>query len=296
MQAVIYIFVFTSISLVSNYFIKKILVGPQEFKKPTFLIKTILINPFFNFLKKFNTRIFKMGLLSKYRENIKYKIQYVGLLGEIDADTFIIYQETLGLIFVVVGLVILPHLHIGSVILVPIYLLFFAFFGFYLVYMYLVNLIMKRKRIILKKWPFVLDLISISVSAGMDFVNSVERIVSKAEEVDPLIEELRTFLNEIKLGKRRTQALLEMGRRLDIPVINSVLVDIVQAEEMGTPLAYVLKLESREYRQRRAQFAEKKAMEAPVKMLFPLLFFIFPSVFLVLLGPILIQYISRGLK
>lgn len=153
----------------------------------------------------------------------------------------------------------------------------------------------KRRRhgTIERALPFVLDLLTLSVEAGMDFMNAIQRIVQK-RKVDPLSEELLLTFREVQLGKTRREALKNMARRSDHPDLKGVVQALVQADELGVSIGSILRIQSDQMRIRRFQRAEKKANEAPVKMLFPLVAFIFPAVFIVLLGPIVIQFLQHG--
>jgi tight adherence protein C len=113
--------------------------------------------------------------------------------------------------------------------------------------------------------------------------------------VDPLNEELILLVREIQLGKTRAQALRDLGKRVDLSDLKSVVYALVQADELGVSIGSILRIQSDQMRQRRFERAEKLANEAPVKMLFPLMVFIFPSVFLILLGPIINRLIQEGL-
>lgn len=145
-----------------------------------------------------------------------------------------------------------------------------------------------RQRRIQRALPFVMDLLTLSVEAGLDFMSAMQRIVSRGK-VDALEEELLRVLREIQLGKTRRNALRDMSERVDQPDLRSVLNSLVQADELGVGIASILRIQSDQIRQRRFERAEKMANEAPVKMLFPLVAFIFPAVFLILLGPIVLQ-------
>jgi tight adherence protein C len=145
-----------------------------------------------------------------------------------------------------------------------------------------------RQHKIQKSLPFVMDLLTLSVEAGLDFMSAMQRIVSKGK-VDALEEELLRVLREIQLGKTRRNALRDLSERVDQQDLRSVLNSLIQADELGVGIASILRIQSDQIRQRRFERAEKMANEAPVKMLFPLVAFIFPAVFLVLLGPIVLQ-------
>ncbi|MFU8779706.1 MAG: type II secretion system F family protein [Kiritimatiellia bacterium] len=145
-----------------------------------------------------------------------------------------------------------------------------------------------RQGRIRRSLPFVLDLLTLSVEAGMDFMTALQRNVERAT-IDPLTEELIRVIREIQLGHTRREALKAMAKRVNLQEIRAVVNALVQADELGVSIGSILRIQSEQIRQRRFENAEKLANEAPVKMLVPLLLFIFPGVFLILLGPILYQ-------
>lgn len=149
-----------------------------------------------------------------------------------------------------------------------------------------------RHRKIQKSLPYVLDLLTLSVEAGLDFMSAMQRIVSRGK-IDALSEELVRVLREIQLGKTRRNALKDMSDRVDQPDLRTVINALVQSDELGVGIASILRIQADQMRQRRFERAEKLANEAPVKMLFPLVAFIFPAVFLVLLGPIILQILRQ---
>ncbi len=149
-----------------------------------------------------------------------------------------------------------------------------------------------RHRSIRRALPFVLDLLTLSVEAGMDFMSALQRNVERAT-IDPLTEELIRVIREIQLGSTRREALRAMAQRINLPEIRAVVNALVQADALGVSIGSILRIQSEQIRQQRFERAEKLANEAPVKMLVPLLLFIFPGVFLVLLGPILYQAAQR---
>ena len=149
-----------------------------------------------------------------------------------------------------------------------------------------------RHRRIQKSLPFVLDLLTLSVEAGLDFMSAMQRIVDRSR-MDALGEELIRVLREIQLGKTRRTALKDMAERVDQPDLRSVINALVQSDELGVGIATILRIQADQMRQRRFAAAEKMANEAPVKMLFPLIAFIFPAVFVILLGPIILQILRQ---
>lgn len=151
----------------------------------------------------------------------------------------------------------------------------------------------QRHKSIERALPFVLDLLTLSVESGLDFMTGINRII-QYRKVDPLGEELIRVFREIQVGRSRKVALQNFSERIDHTDIRSVTNALVQADELGTGIGTALRIQSDQIRVKRFQRAEKLGNEAPVKMLFPLIAFIFPSVFLILLGPVILQMTIRG--
>ena len=150
----------------------------------------------------------------------------------------------------------------------------------------------KRHLQIQKDLPFTLDLLTLAVEAGMDFMSAIQRNVEH-DHLNPLDEELIRVLHENQLGKTRREALKSMSERVNLPELKSVVNALVQADELGVSIGSILKIQSEQMRQKRFERAEKLAQEAPVKMLFPLLCCIFPAVILILMGPIILSMLKQ---
>jgi len=153
--------------------------------------------------------------------------------------------------------------------------------------------IKSRHREIERGLPFVLDLLTLSVEAGLDFMTSIRRLIER-RKVDALSEEFIRAVREMQVGRTRRDALRDMAERAQQPDLSSVVSALVQADELGVGIGTILRIQAEQMRTRRFQRAEKMANEAPVKLLFPLVCFIFPSVFLVLLGPIFLHMLKQG--
>ena len=148
--------------------------------------------------------------------------------------------------------------------------------------------IKKRHLAIMKALPFVLDILTLSVEAGMDFISALQRNC-EARRMDALNEELLRMTKEIQVGASRKQALKSMADRARQPDLKSVAYALIQADELGVSIGSILRIQSEQLRARRFDRAEKLANEAPTKMLGPLMLCIFPAVFIILLGPVLVQ-------
>jgi tight adherence protein C len=163
--------------------------------------------------------------------------------------------------------------------------------GFFLPDYWLITRIKARQKAILLAIPDVLDLLTISVKAGLGFDSALGKVVEKTE--GPLTDEFRRALAEVRIGKPRREALKEMVGRTNVPALTNFIGAIVQAEQLGVAIANVLEVQSEQLRIERRQRAEEMAAKAPIKMLFPLVGCIFPSMFIVILGPALILIVNN---
>jgi len=136
----------------------------------------------------------------------------------------------------------------------------------------------------------VMDLLCVSVEAGLGFDGAVQKVAEKFRE--PVSGEFKSYLIEVRLGKSRSEALRNLARRTGLPEMQTFVAAIVQADQLGVSIATVLRTQSDALRTKRRQQAEERAMKAPIKMLIPLVFFIFPTLFLVLLGPAAIHFMT----
>jgi tight adherence protein C len=152
----------------------------------------------------------------------------------------------------------------------------------------------ERKRKIKKTLPDIIDLLTVSVEAGLGFDGALIKVIEKFP--GDLAEELEKVIQEIKMGKPKKDALKSMAERVDVSDLTTFTGSIIQAEQFGVSIGNVLRIQSEQMRQKRKQLAQEKAMKAPVKMLIPMVLFIFPTIFSVLLGPIAIKIMDTFLK
>ena len=149
------------------------------------------------------------------------------------------------------------------------------------------RMVRTRRANMLVQLPEVLDLLTVSVEAGLGFDGALARITERSK--GPLLEELSIVLHEMRIGESRIQALKNFAERLDMPETTSFARSIIQAEQLGMALGRILRVQASDSRQKRQMWAEEKAMKAPIKMLFPTAVFIFPAMFIVALGPAMIS-------
>ena len=189
-----------------------------------------------------------------------------------------------GLIFLVLSLANVDFLpRIGFTAL-------FAVLGFMLPALWLGQKIRSRKNSVIRSLPDALDLLTICVEAGLGFDQAMQKVAEKWD--DDLSRAFARVLHEIRLGKSRREALRDLASRLDVSDMTSFVAAVIQAEQLGVSIAKVLRIQSDQMRVRRRQRAEEKAHQAPVKMLFPMVFLIFPAIWIVLLGPALLQALA----
>jgi tight adherence protein C len=147
-----------------------------------------------------------------------------------------------------------------------------------------------RKASIEKDLPDVLDLLTVSVEAGLGFDGALAKLSEKMNGA--LVEEFSRVLQEIRIGVPRRESLHALGRRCDVADLSLFTSALVQADQLGVSIGSVLRVQSAAMREKRRQLAQERAMKAPVKMLLPLVLCIFPTLFVILLGPALIQILT----
>jgi tight adherence protein C len=149
------------------------------------------------------------------------------------------------------------------------------------------NMGLKRQQELLVSLPDVLDTLVISVEAGLGFEAAMAQVGQNGK--GPMAGEMVRVLQEMQIGKARAEALRDLGRRTTVPELRTFVTAVVQAGELGVPVAGVLREHGREMRIRRRQRAEELAQKVPIKILFPVLFCLFPALFVVILGPGVLQ-------
>jgi tight adherence protein C len=148
----------------------------------------------------------------------------------------------------------------------------------------------KRQTAIKKELPYMIDLLTLCIEAGMDFTTAMIR-VSPVFVNTPLGDEIGLLVTELKLGKTRVEGLHDLSHRVGIMELSLIVNAIVQADKLGTSLAPTLRIQAEDIRKHRSLMAEEMAMKAPVKMLVPIIIFIFPTTFIVLFAPMVLKLI-----
>jgi len=164
--------------------------------------------------------------------------------------------------------------------------------GYVMPSFWLSSRISARQKEITRAMPDSLDLLVISVEAGLGFDAALQRLTEKADHA--LSREFRRVLAEMRMGRPRREALKDMVNRTEVPDLNTFVSAIIQADQLGVSIARVLAVQADQMRLLRRQRAEEQAAKAPLKMLFPMILLIFPSMFIVILGPSLITMLGPG--
>lgn len=177
------------------------------------------------------------------------------------------------------------------------FLLAWVFFGFAVGYMlpelWLKGRIKAVKSTIIRELPDSIDLLGLCVNAGLDFMLALKWVVEKSPP-SVMVKELNTVLQEISVGKTRRDAIKDLARRYDIPELSTFARTLIQADKMGTSVTEALNVLSEDMRLSRFRRGEQIALKAPIKMLIPLLLFIFPVVAVLVAGPILIDFLENN--
>ncbi len=224
----------------------------------------------------------------KVLEDTTRKLEIAGNPGRIDAATFLASRFVVAIFFggiiLLVGLFSPNKWPLAQTLLVA---LLFTVIGFFFPQLWLQSRINARQKEIRKAMPDALDLLTICVEAGLGFEAAMSKVSEKWQ--NQLSLALLRAIREIQLGKARRDAMRDMADRIGISEMTSFVAAIIQSEILGVSLAKVLRIQSDQMRVRRRQLAEEQAHQAPVKMILPLAFLIFPSIFIILLTPAGIQ-------
>jgi len=221
---------------------------------------------------------------------IQNRLSLAGRPGNLTVNGFISVKLVLGVVSGVLGFMLfsligatvpvlpIPHI-LGTVVLASMV----GVGGYLFPDLWLRQKVQGRQKEIRLSLPNALDLLTISVEAGLGFDAALVRVTEKYKNA--LTEEFTQVLNEVRLGRARLEALDDMGRRVAVEELHSFIQALIQSEQLGVGIAKVLRIQSEEMRRKRRQRAEEQAAQASLKMLFPMIIFIFPTIFIVLMGP-----------
>ncbi|HRF96662.1 MAG TPA: type II secretion system F family protein [Aggregatilineales bacterium] len=226
----------------------------------------------------------------KQLEMTRRKLEIAGMNADPSAFFLqrIVFTILLGIGGAVFGLVIQKQPFLNAML----YAVGGAALGYYLPMAQVNSKIKKRQSEILKALPDALDLLVICVEAGLGFDMAMGKVYEKWD--NQLSLAFGRVLREIQLGKLRREALRDMAARMDVPDVNSFTGAIIQADQLGVSMSTILRVQSEQMRVKRRQRAQEKAQQAPVKMMIPMVLLIFPSIWIVLLGPAVLQVMASN--
>lgn len=218
-------------------------------------------------------------------ENTQHKLELAGNPNNWSAAEFLGIRGLAALLLAALTFVLLMLTEAG----VTRQLLFsgaMGLLGFFLPVVWLGRRIKSRQDEIVRTLPDALDLLTISVEAGLPFDGAMQRVAEKWD--NELSKGFQRLLTEMQVGKSRRDALRDMSDKMDVPDVTSFVAALIQADQLGISIAKVLRIQAEQMRIKRRQRAEEKAQQAPIKMLIPMTFLIFPTILIVIMGPALL--------
>ncbi len=223
----------------------------------------------------------------KIREKYKRLIASAGLTQDMAPEEFFAFKLFLILGFPIVFLAVRAFLEETwpLALVVPM-----GAFGYYYPGIWAKKKIQMRQKEMVMNMPFVVDMLALSVEAGLDFLAAMNKVIDKAPQ-SALVEEFRIILKDIKMGASRAEALRGFGWRADLMVISSFCATLIAADSVGANIGPILKNLSSDIRQKRSAEAEKAGAKAATKILFPMFGFIVPAVFIIIASPIVLEMI-----
>ncbi|MFC2145219.1 type II secretion system F family protein [Actinomycetota bacterium] len=246
---------------------------------PSFTDRMVL--PVFTRIAQFIKRISPKGIVKSNRQ----KLMVAGISGTYGVDIYLAikFLFPIGFLFLFIILAIFTDISLVLRLL----LLIFIPISYFFPDLYIRSRIKSRQLLIRKALPNALDLLSISVEAGMGFDIALSRVADNVR--GPLGEEFKKMLQDLQLGLSRKEAFQNLNKRTDVSELNSFIVAMTQAEIFGISIGKVLKVQASEIRTKRRQRAEEEGVKAPVKLVFPLILCLFPALMTVILGPAVIR-------
>jgi tight adherence protein C len=214
-------------------------------------------------------------------------IELAGNPPSMTAERIVAYKIIGAIAGLVVGILVAPVLPFTGLVPTVVIPVFFAFTGYTFPSAGLASKASKRQKEIRKALPDTMDLLTISVEAGLGFDAALAQVVKNVP--GPLSEEIARMLQEMQIGVTRAEALRHLNDRTEVPELDGFVLSMIQADKYGVGVAKVLRAQSTELRQKRRQRAEEVAQKVPLKLLFPMIFMVLPALFIVILGPGAIQ-------
>lgn len=220
-------------------------------------------------------------------DKLKRKLQAAGNPLGFDFAEFMGFKVLVILFLSLFGVLLSLNKGLGQIVKTG---LAFGIMGYLIPEVWLNSKVRTRKSEIQQELPDVLDLLTVSVEAGLGFDSAISKVVEKSKGA--LAQEFSRLLQEIRVGRPRREALRELSDRLQVEDFSTFAATLIQADQLGVSIGKILRIQSDTMRTKRRQRAEEAAMKAPVKILIPMVFFIFPVLLIVLLGPAILNLIT----
>ncbi len=241
------------------------------------------------FFKRYFTPIVQsMKGRQKLKTKYRRKLANAGLTKELTSEDFFAFKLFLiigfPLIFITLRILLEETWNLG---LVPV----FAVIGFFYPDIWVNSRIDRRRDDMIRGMPFIVDMLALSVEAGLDFMAAIQKVIEKAPP-SPLVEEFETLIRETRIGSSRAEGLRQLAWRVNVLTVNSFCATLIAADSVGASIAPILKQLSNEMRGKRSSEAEKKGATASTKILFPMILFIMPAVFIAIAGPMILKFIG----
>jgi tight adherence protein C len=243
------------------------------------------------FFRRYVTPIISsMKNKKKIKEKYKQKLAAAGLTDYLSPEDFFAFKLFLILGFPITYLALNSFLELGWPMK---YIPIVAFVGFFYPDIWVNGTIARRQEEVMRAMPFAVDMLALSVEAGLDFMAAMMKVVDKARP-SALVEEFEILLKENKIGATRAEALRNLAWRIDLLPISSFCATLIAADSVGASIGPILKALSKEIREKKSSEVEKKGAQAATKLLFPMIAFVLPAVIIIVMGPIVMDFISGG--
>jgi tight adherence protein C len=259
--------------------IRPVDIRDRELARPA---KQRVITPFYRWALAIARRFTPTGA----HRNLHRKLLMAGNPAGWDTDRVLAIKVGGLVVGILVGAALLVGLPFNLGLLLLAFLAM-CLLGYFLPNIVLLNIIQRRQAKMRLALPDAIDLLTISVEAGLGFDAALAQV--SRNTTGPLAEEFYRTLQEVQLGRSRSEAMRNLADRSSVPELTAFVLAMVQADVFGISVATVLRIQSREMRKKRRQLAEERAMKVPIKVLFPVLFCIFPALFVVILGPAIMR-------
>ncbi len=253
-------------------------------KKQSFILK--YAKPFFK--RYFVPIVNGMKNKKKIKEKYKRKLATAGLTDEFTSEEFFAYKLSLIIGFPIAFLIINKFIDAGWPLS---YAPVLGVLGFFYPDIWVNGQSERRRKDIVRNMPFIVDMLALSVEAGLDFIAAMNKVIEKAPP-SALSEEFEIMIKEIKIGSSRAEALRQLAWRIDVLQVSSFTATLIAADSVGASIGPILKSLAGDMRQKRSSEVEKEGSKASTKILFPMMAFILPAVALVIMAPIAIMFLT----